>query len=47
MWFNNSKDNEVTRRSNWIFKILNEYENIDMDILLFYSRKRLELEDMR
>ena len=38
MWFNNSKDKEVKRRSDLSFKILNGYENIDRN--MFFSLKK-------
>ena len=37
MWFNNSRDKEVKRRSE-VFKILNGYENIDRN--MFFSLKK-------
>ncbi|KAK2149754.1 hypothetical protein NP493_2924g00000 [Ridgeia piscesae] len=33
MWFNNTRNPKIERRSDWVFKILNGYENIDRNIV--------------
>ncbi len=46
MRFNNTRDQEIEKRSVEVFKILNGYENIDRNI--FFQLRKIEgLEDMK